>query len=114
MLIEALLPRGERLTRRTLAGLAIGFVGIVVLVWPELTLGGDEGRHVHSRRHRAADCLSGLGARHVVHEAQRDRRASPLGAAAMQMLLSGVMLMAIGTATGEWSVWRSRLGPRAR
>ena len=44
VLIEAALPRGERLTSRTLMGLGIGFLGIVVLVWPELTIGGDEGR----------------------------------------------------------------------
>jgi drug/metabolite transporter (DMT)-like permease len=44
VLIEAALPRGERLTSRTLMGLGIGFLGIVVLVWPELTMGGDEGR----------------------------------------------------------------------
>ena len=44
VLVEALLPRGERLTRRTLVGLAVGFLGIVVLVWPELTIGGGEGR----------------------------------------------------------------------
>ena len=44
VLIEAVLPSGERLTRRTVAGLAVGFAGIVVLVWPQLFGGGQEGR----------------------------------------------------------------------
>ena len=37
--VEACLPDGERLHRRVVAGLVIGFSGIVLLVWPELTLG---------------------------------------------------------------------------
>ena len=35
--VEAALPGGERLSSRVLLGLALGFLGIVVLVWPELT-----------------------------------------------------------------------------
>src|SRR6185295_14288331 len=38
--IEAGRGKSERLSARTLAGLALGFAGIVVLVWPELTVGG--------------------------------------------------------------------------
>ena len=37
--VEACLPDGERLRRRVVAGLVIGFSGIVLLVWPDLTLG---------------------------------------------------------------------------
>ena len=42
--IEALLPGGERLTVRMIGGLLLGFSGIVILVWPELTVGGSQGR----------------------------------------------------------------------
>src|SRR5690349_24077335 len=42
-LAERLLPNGERFSRRSLAGLALGFSGIVVLVWPEMTNGGAGG-----------------------------------------------------------------------
>ena len=42
--IERLLPGGERFSRRALTGLALGFTGIVVLVWPEMTIGGAGGR----------------------------------------------------------------------
>ena len=102
VLIEALLPHGERITRRTLAGLALGFVGIVVLVWPELTLGGGEGRpFILGVIALQIACLGwALGTSYTKRNAQT---ASPLGAAAMQMMLSGVMLLAIATATGEWS-----------
>ena len=38
--IDALTPHGERLTMRRLGGLVIGFCGIVMLVWPEIRVGG--------------------------------------------------------------------------
>ena len=43
VLIEVLLKTGDRPDRRTLIGLAIGFAGIVVLVWPELFAGRHDG-----------------------------------------------------------------------
>jgi drug/metabolite transporter (DMT)-like permease len=102
VLVESLLPRGERLTTRTIAGLAIGFFGIVVLLWPELQLGGAEGRMF------AAGVVSlqlacigwALG---TSYTKRNTMNATPLAASAMQMLLSGAMLLSIGTAAGEWS-----------
>ena len=38
--IEAALPHGEPLRARVIAGLVVGFGGILVLVWPDLTVGG--------------------------------------------------------------------------
>ncbi len=43
-LLERMLPNGDRFSRRALAGLAIGFSGIVILVWPEMSQGGAGGR----------------------------------------------------------------------
>jgi drug/metabolite transporter (DMT)-like permease len=40
---EAVLPKGDPLTRRSLLGLLIGFAGIVLLVWPNLRLDGHDG-----------------------------------------------------------------------
>jgi drug/metabolite transporter (DMT)-like permease len=102
VLIEAVLPSGERLKGRTFIGLAIGFFGIVVLVWPELTLGGGEGRQfVLGVVALQIACLGwALGTSFTKRNSQM---ASPLGAAAMQMILSGVMLLTIATVTGEWS-----------
>src|SRR5207249_6561706 len=38
--IDALMPDGDPLTLRRITGLVVGFVGIVVLVWPELGVSG--------------------------------------------------------------------------
>ncbi len=102
VLVEACLPAGERLTRRTLIGLTIGFLGIVVLVWPELTMGGQEGRmFVWGVVALQFACFGwALGTAYTKRTATRE---SPLAASAMQMVLSGIMLIAIGSATGEWN-----------
>jgi drug/metabolite transporter (DMT)-like permease len=102
VVVEAVLPHGERLKRRTLIGLAIGFLGIVVLVWPQLQLGGSEGRlFVLGVISLQIACFGwAIGTSYTKRNALK---ASPLGASAMQMILSGVMLLAIATATGEWS-----------
>ena len=101
VLIEACLPLGERVTRRAAAGLALGFVGIVVLVWPELTFRGQEGTmFVYGILALQLACVGwALGTSYTKRTAQS---ASPLGAAAIQMLFSGVILIAIGTVAGEW------------
>jgi len=102
VLVEALLPKGERVTARTLIGLVIGFMGIVVLVWPELTVGGQEGRlFVYGVIALQIACLGwALGTSYTKRNATQT---TPLATSAMQMILSGVMLIAIGSATGEWS-----------
>ena len=102
VLVEAALPGGERFTRRTLGGLVLGFLGILVLVWPEVTLGGQKGRlFLAGVVALQLACLGwALGTSFTKRNALQ---ATPLAAAAMQMLLSGAMLLAIGTAAGEWS-----------
>ena len=102
VLVEALLPRGERLTLRTFTGLTVGFAGIVVLVWPELTLGGHEGRvFIAGVAALQLACIGwALGTAFTKRNAMA---ATPLAASALQMLVSGVMLVLIGTAAGEWS-----------
>lgn len=102
VLVEALFPNGERVTARTLVGLALGFLGILVLVWPELTVGGQDGRmFVYGVLALQIACIGwALGTSYTKRNATTS---SPLGASAMQMMLSGVMLIGIGTATGEWS-----------
>jgi drug/metabolite transporter (DMT)-like permease len=102
VLVEAFLPSGERVTRRTIIGLVLGFLGIIVLVWPELTVGGRDGlmfvAGVVSLQ------LAGIGwALGTSYLKRNPTNGSPMGSLAVQMLLSGVMLMAIATATGEWA-----------
>lgn len=99
--VEACLPGGERLTARTVAGLFIGFLGIVVLVWPELGL-GDAG---------AGKFLAGVAALQVASlgwsigssYSRRRRTENVLGSTALQMLAGGLMMIAAGTVRGEWS-----------
>ena len=43
---DAFFPGGETLSGRKFVGLAVGFSGIVLLVWPDLTLEGANGRQV--------------------------------------------------------------------
>ena len=101
-LLERMLPNGERFTKRSLAGLALGFSGIVVLVWPEMTTGGATGRSFivgviaiqlacigwvigtsYARRHELGD--------------------NPFRSTALQMVFSGGMLLVAATAHGDWA-----------
>ena len=100
--IEALLPSGERLAPVVLAGLVVGFAGILLLVWPELTAGGELGRQfgVGLIALQIA-CIgwalgSAYGKRHA-------REENALAAAALQMFFGGVMMLIIATVRGEWS-----------
>ena len=99
--VEAFMPGGERLTARAAAGLFIGFLGIVVLVWPELGL-GDAG---------AGKFLAGVVALQIASlgwslgssYSRRRRDENVLGTTALQMLAGGLMMVAAGTVRGEWS-----------
>lgn len=100
--IEALLPDGERLRGPALAGLLIGFVGILVLVWPDLTLEGASNRGL----------LAGVLAIQIAcvgwslgtsYSKRQKRDENVLGTTALQMLAGGIILTAIGTARGEWA-----------
>ena len=101
-LIERLLPNGERFSRRALTGLGLGFIGIVILVWPEMTTGGAGGRAFiggviaiqlacvgwvigtsYARRHELGD--------------------NPFRSTALQMVFSGTMLLTAATLNGDWS-----------
>ena len=101
VVVEASIPRGERLTGRTLAGLAAGFAGIVVLVWPELTLGGQAGRMFVAGV--VALQIASLGwAIGTSYTKRHSLGATPLASSALQMVFSGTMLIAVGTIAGEW------------
>ena len=100
-LVERLLPNGERFSRRALFGLSLGFTGIVILVWPEMTNGGASGRAFvlgviaiqlacvgwvigtsYARRHELGD--------------------NPFRSTALQMVFSGTMLLTAATINGDW------------
>jgi drug/metabolite transporter (DMT)-like permease len=99
--VEAMLPRGERLTRYTVLGLLIGFAGIIVLVWPHLTVGGSAGRMFVAGV--AALQFGSLGwALGTSYIKRKGMAATPMASSGMQMVFSGAMFLIVGTLLGEW------------
>ena len=99
---EAVLPGGDRIRSGTLLALAVGFAGIVVLVWPEMLAGGEAGAAMIGGVVAIQIACAGwaLGTSY----AKRHPSASdPFAASAIQMLASGTMLLTIATISGEWT-----------
>ncbi len=101
-LIERLLPNGDRFSARALAGLTIGFSGIVILVWPEMSRGGAGGRaFVGGVIAIQLACVGWVvGTSYAKrHELGND----PLPSTALQMVFSGIMLLSAATVNGDWA-----------
>jgi drug/metabolite transporter (DMT)-like permease len=99
--VEAARRDGERLSATGIAGLLIGFSGIVVLVWPDVTLGssGNRGFLAGIAAIQIASFGWSVGSSYSRRHARSD---NVLGATAFQMLAGGVMMLAAGTVLGEW------------
>lgn len=99
--VEAALPDGERLRANIVAGLVIGFSGIVVLVWPDLTFSaaGRRGFLVGVVALQIASIGWSLGSAYSRRHARKD---NVLGTTACQMLAGGIIMTAAGTMRGEW------------
>jgi len=99
--VEAVLPDGERLRANIVVGLLIGFSGIVVLVWPDLTFNaaGRRGFLAGVIALQIASAGWSIGSAYSKRHARKD---NVLGTTAFQMLAGGVILTAAGTALGEW------------
>ena len=100
--IEALLPAGDRFTGRTLAGLSIGFGGILLLVWPDLAAGGAYGRQfLYGVVAIQIACIGwSLGS---IYSRRHAPEENAFGSSALQMLYGGAIMLAIATARGEWA-----------
>jgi drug/metabolite transporter (DMT)-like permease len=95
---------GERLTGRSVAGLSIGFAGIVWLVWPDLMASLDSTRGWGFALGIAALQLAAIGWSLGSSFSRRHAPAGdPLGAAAAQMICGGGVMLTAGTLIGEWS-----------
>ena len=100
--VDAAVSGGKQLRARQWIGLLIGFLGIVVLVWPDLSTGGAVRRGMIWGVIAVQIACAGW----AVGSAYTRRHVMPadvLGAAAIQMLFGGIFMTIAGTALGEWS-----------
>ncbi len=94
-------PQGEALAKQAILGLAVGFFGVAVLMFPH-----GQGLSFDHMGGQIAIMLSALlWASGSIYGKRRPTRAPPLMAAAMQMLIGGVILCGIGLAAGEVPRW---------
>jgi drug/metabolite transporter (DMT)-like permease len=100
-LAEMLLPGGEPLPARGWLGLLLGFAGLAALLWPSLRsgIGGDR-----ALLWAIAALLAGAFSWTVGSLLSRRARlpVDSFVAAAWQMLMAGALLIALGTALGQW------------
>jgi drug/metabolite transporter (DMT)-like permease len=97
---ESIIPGGERITGRIFAGMCLGFLGILVLVWPDLT-GSELGRQFAFGMIalQLAQIGWSLGTSYAKRQAQRE---NALAASALQMLFGGMVMLLVATVSGEW------------
>jgi drug/metabolite transporter (DMT)-like permease len=99
--VEALRADGERLSRGALAGLILGFSGILVLVWPDLRLGDAAGlQFTLGVIALQVACLGwAIGSS---YSKRHPHGSSVFAATAVQMLFGGLMMLLASALLGEW------------
>jgi drug/metabolite transporter (DMT)-like permease len=98
--IERMRKEGERVGTRGLVGMLIGFAGLALLVGPQLFGAELNGYFLLGAVLIQLGCFTWSAG--SVYSKQRPTGVQPLMAAAVQMLIAGVALTLVGTATGEW------------
>ena len=98
--IERCRGDNEPLSPRLIAGLLVGFAGILLLVWPDLAAGSAARPFLVGIVALQFACAgwalgSTISRRHA-------REENVLMAAALQMLIGGIFMMIAGTLDGEW------------
>lgn len=99
--VDAMITRGHHVRARQWIGLVIGFLGIVLLVWPDVASSGKAGWRVVAGLVSVQCACAGwaIGSsytrRHVVPK-------DVLGSAAMQMVFGGLYMLIVGSLLGEW------------
>jgi len=99
--LGALGPRGEPLGGRTITGLAIGLLGVAVLLDPPSEFG--RGLFLGQLAILGASVAWASGS---IYARRVRPRTAPLMSAAWQSLLAGLILIALGLAQGEAAHWR--------
>ena len=111
--VEWFMPDGERLRPAVIAGLVIGFTGILILVWPDLTVGSATSRNFLAGviALQIASIGWSIGSSYSKRQGEHKTSAADdpnstdavLGTTALQMLAGGLIMMIGGTLRGEWS-----------
>jgi drug/metabolite transporter (DMT)-like permease len=100
--IDSLMPGSERMTRRQIVGLIVGFAGVLMLVGPEVAAAG---------RHAGFGFLQGVVAAEIAcvgwavgsnYARRRGRSENVLVAAGFEMIFGGLFLVAGGSLRHEW------------
>jgi drug/metabolite transporter (DMT)-like permease len=102
--VDSLVPPRVPLTARRVVGLLIGFAGIVMLVWPEIQLGGGRTFLFGVMSAQIACVGWAIGSaysRRRGHGAAKDENV--LATAAFQMLFGGICLLVAALVTREFS-----------
>jgi drug/metabolite transporter (DMT)-like permease len=98
--IEALVPSGERLRARQILGLLVGFAGILMLVWRDLTMDATGGGFAAGVIAVQIACIGwSTGS---AFSRRYGRSENVLAAAAIHMLAGGTFMLVLGTFLGEW------------
>jgi len=100
--VDSIFPGGRAMRARQWMGLAIGFAGIVLLVWPDIARGGVGGHGFALGVISVQIACVGW----AFGSAYTRRHVMPgdlLGSAAVQMFFGGLIMTMAGTMTGEWS-----------
>jgi drug/metabolite transporter (DMT)-like permease len=99
--VESMLPGGERPGPGAIAGLLVGFAGIVLLVWPDLQAGG-----AHATRFAlgilALQMACAAWALGSAYSKRHKHGEDVVGATAVQMLFGGAIMAVVATIFGEW------------
>ena len=99
--VNALVTGGKQIFLRQGIGLLVGFAGIVLLVWPDITAGGASGSQFAFGVIAVQIACAGW----AVGSAYTRRHVMPrdvMGSAALQMFFGGVFMTIAGTLLGEW------------
>ena len=100
VLLDWLRPGGTRPGNRVFLGLALGFIGIVLLIGPSEIAGGDKSTLVGS----VVIILAALSwATGSIYSRSAQLPESPIVSTALEMLAGGALLFLAGTLAGEWS-----------
>lgn len=108
--IDAAFPGGKRLRFMQLVGMVIGFVGIVMLVWPDLARGAQAG--AGSTSPSLSSVLTGIAAVQIAcigwalassYSKRHTQSADVIGTATLQMLSGGALMTLVATLRGEWA-----------